>query len=106
MNFGFQEHFGFQECFAFLVASNLDGTRTMKTEIIRDVLSQLPNTSKEKTVMVGDHLDDIVGARNNGIDSIAVAYGYGTAEELQRANPTYLVHSVEELNRILAISSE
>ena len=37
--------------------------------------------------MVGDRQYDIMGARANGIETIAVNYGYGTASELVQAQP-------------------
>jgi phosphoglycolate phosphatase len=56
---------------------------------------------KEKTVMVGDRKYDIIGAKNNGIDSIWVLYGYGTQEELKEIMPTKYCNSVDELLKIL-----
>jgi phosphoglycolate phosphatase len=41
------------------------------------------------------------GARENGIDAIAVTYGYGSREELQAAEPTSLATSVDELRLLL-----
>jgi phosphoglycolate phosphatase len=41
--------------------------------------------------MIGDRKHDIIGARNTGIDSIGVTYGYGSFEELSHSNPTYIV---------------
>ena len=50
--------------------------------------------------MVGDREHDVIGAQGNAIDSIAVTYGYGTPLELQRANPTYLAHAVEDIETL------
>ena len=46
-------------------------------------------------LMVGDREHDIFGARQNGIETIAVEYGYGSDQELTEAtdNPSaYLSH--------------
>jgi phosphoglycolate phosphatase len=51
--------------------------------------------------MVGDREHDIIGAKANGLDSVAVTYGYGPPEELTAAGPTYIVHSVEQLAELL-----
>ncbi|MBO7094258.1 MAG: HAD hydrolase-like protein, partial [Spirochaetia bacterium] len=48
-------------------------------------------------VMVGDRKHDIQGAKANGVDSIAVGYGYGSEDELSSAGPTYFLSTVEEL---------
>lgn len=95
------KHFGLYDFFKLVVGSNLDGTRVAKTEVIAYVLQNLETAAKESTIMVGDRKHDIIGAQNNGIDSIAAGFGYGTPEELQAAGPTYLAESVEQLSGLL-----
>lgn len=94
-------HFDIVDFFALIVGSNLDGSRIHKTEVIDYILSTIPQIPREKVVMVGDRKHDIIGAQNNNIDAIAVAYGYGTTEELQKAIPTYIAQSVNELSLLL-----
>ena len=48
-------------------------------------------------VMVGDREHDVYGARQWGIDCVAVTYGYGEKEELKSANPHRMVNSVKGL---------
>jgi phosphoglycolate phosphatase len=86
--------------FDLVVGSNLDGTMTDKTEIISYILAD-QKIEKVKTVMIGDRKHDIIGAKNNGIDSIAVSYGYGSKEELEKINPTKIASTVEELLQML-----
>ncbi len=95
------EHFGMTGFFKLIVGSNLDGSRIHKTEIIDFVLSSIPQVSRGNIVMIGDRKHDIIGANNNGIDSVAVSYGYGSYAELEQANPTYIVSTVYELYRRL-----
>lgn len=95
------EHFGLTQFFQSIVGSNLDGSRIHKDEVIAYSLAELSHVEREKIVMVGDRMHDIVGAQKNGIDVIAVKYGYGTAVELQTAKPTYIVSTVNELAEIL-----
>ncbi len=92
--------FNLHQYFTAVVGSHLDGTRTSKTEIIAHALSTLVKPKESNAVMVGDREHDIIGAEGNAIDSIAVTYGYGTPLELQRANPTYLVHAVEDIGTL------
>ena len=47
--------------------------------------------------MIGDKEHDLIGARDNNIDSIGVEYGYGSIEELRNAEPTLIVENVEDL---------
>ena len=86
-----------------VAGSGLDAAGLSKTQIIQQALSKLTDVSKEKVVMVGDRGHDVIGARKNGIDSIAVTYGYGTLEELQNANPMHIADSVESLRMLLTV---
>ncbi|MDW7740453.1 MAG: HAD family hydrolase [Bacillota bacterium] len=93
-------NFDLTKFFKGITGSNLDGTRVDKTEVITHVITE-NKLATEKTLMVGDREHDIIGARNCNIDSAAVAYGYGTEEELTAARPTYLVKSVREFKNLL-----
>ena len=86
--------------FQDVVGSNFDGTMSNKTEMIRYIFKK-PWLEKEKTVMIGDRRHDIIGAVNNGIDSIGVLFGYGSREELKEAGALYVVKDIEELKKIL-----
>ncbi|MBT2639828.1 HAD family hydrolase [Bacillus sp. ISL-39] len=98
------KHFKIDHYFDLVVGSNLNGTRTSKTEIIEFILNEYNQYKPEEFIMVGDRKHDIEGAGNNGIDSIGVTYGYGSLEELKNSQPTYIVDSVEQLKGILDLS--
>ncbi len=51
--------------------------------------------------MVGDRKYDVIGARQVGVDSIGVLYGYGSREELEQAGATCIVRDVRELEDVL-----
>ncbi|GAB4348480.1 MAG: HAD family hydrolase [Candidatus Abyssubacteria bacterium] len=95
------DHFGLRHHFVSVVGNTLDFDLPSKTDIVRMALSVVPGLLKETAVMVGDREHDIIGARENAIDSIGVTYGYGTIDELKRANPTHIAASVEELRKLL-----
>ncbi|AJQ25393.1 HAD family hydrolase [Pelosinus fermentans] len=95
------EHFGLKQYFAAIVGSNIDGTRTEKSDVIEFALTGENITDLSKVVMIGDRKYDISGAKKNHIDVIAVAYGYGSQEELAAADPNYIVSSVSELASLL-----
>ncbi|MGB4044820.1 MAG: HAD family hydrolase [Halanaerobiales bacterium] len=94
------DKYGLSNLFCYICGANLDGTLTDKTEIIKTVLDR-GGISRENTVMIGDRKHDIIGARNNKIDSIAVGYGFGSEEELRSSNPTEFVKTVKALYRVL-----
>ena len=54
-----------------------------------------------KTVMVGDREHDILGAKEVGIDSIGVLFGYGNYEELKKAGATHIVNTVSEISSVI-----
>jgi phosphoglycolate phosphatase len=95
------EHFDLARHFDLVVGSHLDGTHVEKAEIVATALAGVAGILPENVVMVGDRMHDVHGARANGIDAIAVTYGYGTREELSAASPAGFAESVVELRRLL-----
>ncbi|MED5528661.1 MAG: HAD hydrolase-like protein, partial [Actinomycetota bacterium] len=80
------EHFGLRQYFTFIGAADLAGTRDDKSAVIAHTLENLQATSQTHSiVMMGDRRHDVEGARENGIDTIGVLWGYGSAEELSTA---------------------
>ena len=94
------DNFDLSRYFEVIVGSELDGTRTAKGEVIAEVLKQMNIKEKDDCVMIGDRKHDLIGASENAIDSIGVTYGYGSQQELEEANATYIVHSVGSLSII------
>ncbi|USK60652.1 HAD family hydrolase [Peribacillus asahii] len=94
-------YFNIDQYFDLVVGSNLDGTRTAKTEIIQYILDKYNTYKLDDFIMIGDRKYDMIGAKNTGIDSIGVTYGYGSFEELSDSHPTHIVNSVEEIKEIL-----
>ncbi len=89
--------------FDTITGAELDGSRTSKTEVIEEVFRRLDYSSDEikKTVMIGDREHDIFGAKNCGIDSIGVRYGFATEGEFEAAGATHIVDSVSALGEFL-----
>ncbi|GHH99446.1 HAD family hydrolase [Neobacillus kokaensis] len=98
------KYFNIDQYFELVVGSNLDGTRSSKTEIIQYILDMYNEQRLDDFVMIGDRKHDIIGANNSGIDSIGVTYGFGSFKELNETNPTYIVNSVDEIKDILIAS--
>lgn len=96
------KHFEILDFFSRVVGSEMDGTRTCKIELIREIVGDLPDSERRRTLMVGDREHDIIGARRNEIDSVGVTYGYGSREELFNAGATHLVDSPWHLGAFLA----
>ena len=91
------QYFNLTGYFDYVAGSNLDGTLVEKTEVIANALQNLPPVTLKQVLMVGDRKHDILGAQENRIDSLAVGYGYGSAEELLAAQPSYFVRTIDEI---------
>lgn len=91
------KYFGIDVYFDFVAGATLDKTRTKKGDVIAYALNSIGVTDKEKCLMVGDREQDINGARQNGIDSLGVLYGYGDMQELTNAKSTYIVEAVTDI---------
>ena len=94
-------YFGLRDYFDFVGGASLDGRRNYKADVIRYVLDANGISSREKAVMVGDRKFDILGAKEFGLETVGVLYGYGDREELTTAGADHLVGSVAELEALL-----
>jgi phosphoglycolate phosphatase len=90
------EHFDLAQYFTDIHGSELNGDRTNKAELIQYILAQ-QQLQADQCMMVGDREHDIFGARHNGIETIAVSYGYGSQEELEVAQPKYKIDRFNQL---------
>ncbi len=96
------EHFGLQEYFTFIGAADLAGTRDDKSAVIAHTLENLQASSQTHSiVMVGDRQHDVEGAREHGIDTIGVLWGFGTADELSEAGAIALAETPSHLASLL-----
>lgn len=88
-------HFGMADYFAAVYGSELDGTRVDKTELLAWALPQ--HSSGAVPAMVGDREHDMIGAVNNGMTAVGVAYGYGSVSELEASGASRVLHSPAEI---------
>ena len=95
------EHFGLAKFFVDIVGVELNGDRTEKAEVIKYVIQNHNLSAKDKIVMIGDRLHDVLGAKENEIPVIGVLYGYGSREELETYHADYIVETVAELGQRL-----
>jgi phosphoglycolate phosphatase-like HAD superfamily hydrolase len=73
-------------------------TRTRLGRVAAARAARLGLTTKASRVfMIGDHINDVAAAKENGYHAIAVASGVTPFEELAAAKPDTLVHHLGEL---------
>lgn len=77
-------------------ADNVDITNASDTTNVSDTADIL-NDIKADSIMIGDRKDDILGAKNCGIESIGVRYGFAEENELENAGADYIVENVQDI---------
>lgn len=95
------KYFNIDTCFSFIAGSELDGRRSRKSEVINYAIQNVGINDLNKAIMIGDREHDIIGARETGIDSIGVLYGYGSLRELTEAGANYIAENVNSLSELL-----
>lgn len=89
------EHFELAGFFEKIAGATLDGSRSHKADVITYLLGLTGDVGQ--TLMVGDTAYDVIGAAAHGIPTIGVSWGYGTAEDMEKAGAIAIAHSMEEL---------
>jgi phosphoglycolate phosphatase len=98
------EHFNIAKYFTCIAGSNLDGTRSKKSEVISYALESCGITDLSEVIMIGDRKYDIIGAKQAGVSSIGVLYGYGDRNELEKAGADFIAGTVEDIEKLLLVS--
>ncbi len=78
----------------------MDGRLTDKAELIAHIIDQ-EGLDTTETLMVGDRVFDIEGGKKNKLVTAAVAYGYGTQEEIAAANPDVVFETITDLSKTM-----
>ena len=98
------EHFDLLKYFDFVAGATLDGSRGEKADVIRYALEISGIEDKSDVIMIGDRKYDILGAKENGLASMGVLYGFGDREELTEAGADYIVERAEDIVKVLHCS--
>lgn len=98
------EHFNIAKYFTCIAGSNIDGTRSKKSEVIKYALESCGITDLSEVIMIGDRKYDIIGAKQAGVSSIGVLYGYGDRNELEKAGADFIADTVEDIEKLLLVS--
>lgn len=95
------EKYEIAEFFDIISGSELDGTNDYKNQVIEAILAELNYPDRSRVVMVGDRRQDIDGAKQCGIRSIGVRFGYAEPGELEAAGADYIAEDISELQSML-----
>lgn len=96
------EKFSLLQYFDFVSGSELDGTRSSKSEVIAFALEQTGTAAAPDVIMVGDRKHDIIGAKDNHLQVASVLYsGYGSREEFLEHKTDFIIETVKDLQNFL-----
>lgn len=96
------KHFGLYQYFDCISGSQSNKGITNKSQIINDAITRVHGINTNNSIMVGDREHDIYAAREKGIKSIGVLYGYGSHKELSDAGADYLAAKIDDLFTIFS----
>jgi len=86
----------------FTVINGGTDARPAKTDTLRETLRLLGDPENQgEGIMVGDRASDVAAARDCGIGAVAVAWGYGSLDELAEAAPDALLELPQQLLELL-----
>lgn len=95
------KHFELFDYFDLVAGASMDGSRRLKGDVIAYGLAAAQISDRSSAVMIGDRKHDIIGARENNLETIAVLYGFGSQEELEKAGAKDMAKTVADLRKIL-----
>lgn len=83
------------------IGADADVLHSGKKEIVEKAFNALRAYGCEKPVMVGDTKFDIIGAKDAGVPSIAVTFGFGSVDEMIVNGANYVAKSCDEIKKIV-----
>ena len=96
------ERKGITSLFDFIGGAFDDVGRREKADVIRYVLASLDGSTPDGTLMIGDRMYDTVGARELGIDTLGVLWGFGSERELVDSGVVMLADTPHDLLDLLS----
>lgn len=95
------KHFDLYPYFDFVAGATMDSSRVKKEDVILYALQSYGISDLSSAIMIGDREHDILGAKQVGLDSIGVLYGYGDYEELKEAGATYIAEDTNDILKFI-----
>ena len=75
-------------------------TRLYKADVLRELIAD-NGWNAADCLMIGDTMHDVDGANANGIDVVAVTYGFEKRERLEKANVVALADNPQQILQLL-----
>ena len=95
------KHFGLDGYFDVIAGATMDSSRSKKADVIAWAMQCLGEVNVSRSVMIGDREHDVLGAKQVGMDSIGVLFGYGDRAEHEKAGATWIAETVADILRFV-----
>lgn len=95
------EYFDLGKYFAFVAGASVGPERASKSSVIEYAIKSA-GIEKSYALMIGDRNHDIFGAKECGLKSMGVLYGYGDRTELSEAGADYIAATPAQVVEIIA----
>lgn len=99
------EHLKLDGYFDIIAGSTFDKARDTKAAVIEYLITSIAanqiKPAVDDIIMVGDRKFDVLGAREFGIDTIGVLFGYGSKEEFDACACRYVAADAKEMVQMI-----
>lgn len=96
------EEFKFARFFKNVYGAEFDGTRRNKADLLTYLLEK-ENLKPQETIMIGDRKHDVIAAKENGLQSIGVRYGYSEPHELEKAQADAICQTPKDIGTLFGL---
>lgn len=93
------KQFDLAQYFDQICGATTDLSRNSKEAVIAYLLEKCG--AQENAIMVGDTAYDVIGAKEHGIPTIGVDWGYGLNEDMENAGAIAIAYTAEQLYELL-----
>ncbi len=94
-------YFDLMQFFDCVVGATFDGKLNYKADVIAAAIERGGVDDIKKAVMIGDRHHDILGGKQNGLDTIGVLFGFGDLEELEQSGADYIAATPADILKII-----
>lgn len=91
------ERFGLAGYFDRIEGTPVGKLDVTKSDVIEAALTAVGNPDRSRVLMIGDRMFDIIGAKQTGLASMGVLYGFGSREEFSEHGADYIAETVEDI---------
>ena len=96
------EHFDLAKYFTVICGAPMDeSVHSTKATVVREAMERAGIQDPMDAVMVGDRHHDTEGARENGIETVGILYGYGDRAEHEACGTKWIAEDTETLLQLL-----